>query len=227
MKAKSQKVEGGQNRIILLTDGAANLGNARPEELARLVEQMRQEGIAFDACGVGAEGLNDDILESLTRKGDGRYYFLDRPEDADEGFARQIAGALRPAAKNVKVQVNFNANRVGRYKLYGFEKHRLKKEDFRNDSVDAAEMAAEEAGNAVYQVEVLPEGSGEIGTVSVRVQDTNSGLMVEKKWTIPYDDGAPRLNEAEASMRLAASAAFLGERLKGSVVGGAGRDGAA
>ena len=87
-KATERMLEGAQNRIILLTDGAANLGNAEPEELAGLVEQMRQKGIAFDACGVGAEGLNDDVLEALTRKGDGRYYFLNRPEDADAGFAK-------------------------------------------------------------------------------------------------------------------------------------------
>ncbi len=218
-KASEQFLEGGQNRIVLLTDGAANLGNARPEELAELVERMRQQGIAFDACGVGAEGLNDEILESLTRKGDGRYYFLDRPEDADAGFAKQIAGALRPAARNVKVQVNFNPQRVGRYRLHGFQKHRLEKEDFRNDSVDAAELAAEEAGNAIYQLEVLPEGEGEIGTVSVRFQDTSTGQMVEKQWTIPYDASAPRLEDAEASLRLASGAALLGEKIKGSVIG--------
>ncbi|MDA7882511.1 von Willebrand factor type A domain-containing protein, partial [Akkermansiaceae bacterium] len=89
--AKQQYVEGAQNRIILLTDGAANLGDALPANLAKQVEQIRQADIAFDACGVGADGLNDDILSSLTKQGDGRYYFLDRPEDADEGFARQIA----------------------------------------------------------------------------------------------------------------------------------------
>ena len=218
-KASEQKLEGGQNRIVLVTDGAANLGNARPEGLVALVEKMRQQGIAFDACGVGADGYNDEILESLTRKGDGRYYFLDRPEDADSGFARQIAGALRPAARNVKVQVNFNPARVGRYKLYGFEKHRLKKEDFRNDSIDAAEMAAEEAGNAVYQVEVLPGGSGHIGTVSVRFQDTETDRMVEETWTILYQPQVPYLEEASSSLRLASGAALLGEKLKGTPIG--------
>ncbi|MFP6865868.1 MAG: von Willebrand factor type A domain-containing protein, partial [Roseibacillus sp.] len=218
-KAKEQMLEGGQNRIILLTDGAANLGNADPRDLAKLAENMRQQGISFDACGVGAEGLNDEILESLTRKGDGRYYFLDRPGDADAGFAKQIAGALRPAARNVKVQMNFNPNRVGRYRLYGFEKHLLKKEDFRNDSVDAAELAAEEAGNAIYQLELLPEGSGEIGTVSVRFQDTGSGRMIERIWTIPYEAQVPRLEDSAASIRLASGAALLGEKLKGSLIG--------
>ncbi len=214
-KAKEQFVEGGQNRIVLLTDGAANLGNARPESLAERVVALRQEGIAFDACGVGADGLNDAILEALTRKGDGRYYFLNRAADADESFVRQLAGALRPAAKNVKVQVIFNPERVTRYRLLGFEKHMLKKEDFRNDTVDAAEMAAAEAGVGLYEMEVNAAGQGDVGEVFVRFQDMATGEMVERSWTIPYDAGTPALDEATPSMQLAGTAAFLGMKLRG------------
>ena len=108
---------------------------------------------------------------------------------------------------------------MGRYKLHGFEKHRLRKEDFRDDSVDAGELAAEESGTAIYQVEVLPEGRGEIGTVSVRFQDTESGRMIERRWTIPYEAQVPRLEDSAASLRLAAGAAFLAEKLKGSPIG--------
>lgn len=218
-KAREQQAGNAQNRIVLLTDGAANLGDAEPESLARLVQSMRDAGIAFDAAGIGADGLNDEILEALTRKGDGRYYLLDRPEDADAGFARQIAGALRPAAKNVKVQVEFNAERVGRYKLLGFEKHRLEKEDFRDDSVDAAEMAAEEAGVAVYQFEPMAGGGGDVGSVSVRFRDMSTGRMVEKLWPIPYEPSAPRPEEAEPSMRIATAAALLAAKLKGEPLG--------
>lgn len=217
--AKRQHVNGAQSRVVLITDGVANLGNTIPEELAREVETMRQQGIAFDACGVGAEGLNDDILESLTRKGDGRYYFLNRPEDADAGFARQLAGALTPAAKNVKVQVVFNPQRVSRYRLLGFEKHRLKKEDFRNDKVDAAEMAAEEAGNAVYQIQVNPEGEGELGEVFVRFLDASIGRMVERSWPLPYEPQAKPFDMAAPSMQLAGTAAMLGEKLHGTDAG--------
>lgn len=217
--AKQQFVEGAQNRIILLTDGAANLGDALPKNLARQVARMRDAGIAFDACGVGADGLNDEVLTSLAKQGDGRYYFLDRPEDADEGFARQIAGALRPAAKNVKVQVIFNPERVSNFKLYGFEKHQLKKEDFRNDAVDAAEMAAEESGVALYHFQPLPEGRGDIGTVSVRFLDTATDQMVERTWTIPYQPDATSFSDANPALRLASVAGLFAERLKGSPVG--------
>jgi Mg-chelatase subunit ChlD len=213
--ATRQFDEGAINRIVLITDGAANLGDADPESLKERVIALRQRGIAFDACGVGADGLNDATLEALTRKGDGRYYFLDRPEDADANFVRQLAGSLRPAAKNVKVQVKFNPERVTRYRLAGFEKHRLEKEDFRNDKVDAAEMAAAESGNALYQFEADPAGSGDIGEVFVRFLDTDSGKMIERSWPIPYQKNPARLSEAKPSMQLAASAAFLGEKLKG------------
>ena len=213
--AKRQFDKSGQNRIVLLTDGAANLGDAEPESLSKRIVALRQAGIGFDACGVGADGLNDAVLEALTRDGDGRYYFLNRPQDADEGFVKQLAGALRPAAKNVKVQVKFNPDRVPRYRLLGFEKHILKKEDFRNDSVDAAEMASAEAGVAVYQYQVDPGGSGDVGEVFVRFQDMSTGEMVERSWPIPFDKRAPSFDEAAPALQLAGCAAFLGEKLRG------------
>jgi Mg-chelatase subunit ChlD len=218
-KAQEQRLDNAQNRIILLTDGAVNLGNANPDSLSRMIAKMRNAGIAFDAAGISAIGLNDEILEALTRQGDGRYYLLDSPDDADSGFVRQIAGALRPSAKNVKVQVEFNPKRVGRYKLLGFENRRLKKEDFRNDTVDAAEMAAAEAGVAMYQFEAKPDGEGDVGSVSVRFRDLSTGLMIEERWPIPYQPGAPRADQAAPSLRIASSAALFAAKLRGEPLG--------
>ena len=218
-KATEQQTTGAQNRIILLTDGAVNLGDADPESLSRMVTTMRDAGIAFDAAGISADGLNDEVLEALTRKGDGRYYLLDSFEDADDSFARQIAGALRPSASNVKVQVEFNPKRVGSYKLLGFEKHILKQEDFRNDKVDAAEMAAAEAGVALYQFEAKPDGEGDVGSVSVRFRDLSTGQMVENRWPIPYEADAPRPDQAAPSLRIATAAALLAAKLRGEPLG--------
>lgn len=212
-KAREHFLPDAQNRIVLLTDGAANLGDADPDRLAGYVNTMRQQGIAFDAAGIGADGLNDAILEALTRKGDGRYYLLDRPEDAGNNFAQQLAGAFRPAARNVKVQVWFNPERVRRYRLLGFEEHRLEKEDFRDDSVDAAELAAAEAGVALYQFEPMPEGNGDTGYVSVRFQDAATGQMIERRWPIPYEPNPSPFESAPSGIRLAASAAFLAAKL--------------
>lgn len=218
-KANSQQAPGVQNRVVLLTDGAVNLGNADPESLSKMVESMRSAGIAFDAAGISAEGLNDEVLEALTRKGDGRYYLLDGEESSGGRFAQQIAGALRPSASNVKVQIEFNPRRVGQYKLLGFEKHILQQQDFRNDAVDAAEMAAAEAGVAVYQVEAKPDGEGDIGSVSVRFRDLATGQMVEQRWPIPYEPNATRPDQASASLRLATAAAMLAARLRGEPLG--------
>ena len=172
--AERHQLATAQNRIVLFTDGAANLGDADPAHLAAKVKALRQKGIAFDIAGIAADDLNDGLLGELARNGNGRYYVVGKGA-GDDGIARQLAGAFRPAAENVKVQVHFNQERVARYKLIGFEKDRLKTEDFRNDAVDAAEMAAEEAGVAIYQVEPILGGSGELGDVSVRFRDTASG----------------------------------------------------
>jgi secreted protein with Ig-like and vWFA domain len=210
--AARHQAPGEQNRIVLFTDGAANLGNADPGRLAARVKALRQKGIAFDIAGIGADGLNDQLLGGLARHGNGRYYVVD---DKSDSFARQLAGAFRPAAENVKVQVRFNPERVGNYKLIGFEKDRLKTGDFRNDAVDAAELAAEEAGVAVYQVETLPEGSGEIGEVSVRFRDTANGEMVERKWTMPYESNSLPFDRATPSMQLAGLSMLAAEKLRG------------
>ena len=219
--AEARKSAGAQNRVVLFTDGAANLGNADPAQLAETVKGMRQAGLAFDVAGIGTSELNDRLLAELARHGNGRFYVVGATADANDGFARQLAGAFRPAAENVKVQVRFNPQRVGSYKLIGFEEHRLNKEDFRNDAVDAAELAAEEAGVALYQVEPLPTGTGELGEVSVRFRDAASGRMVERSWTIPYDSSAPAFDRAAPSLQLAGLALLAAEKLRGGPLGDA------
>lgn len=211
--AERYQLAGAQNRIVLFTDGAANLGDANPARLAGQVKAFRQKGLAFDIAGIGADGLNDRLLSGLARNGNGRYYVVG--DEKNDSFARQLAGAFRPAAENVKVQVNFNPQRVGKYRLIGFEKDLLKTEDFRNDAVDAAELAAEEAGVAIYQVEPLADGTGEIGEVSVRFRDAAGKEMIERTWTIPHESQAVAFDRATPSMQLAGLSLLAAEKLKG------------
>lgn len=211
--ALRHKLDGAQNRIVLFTDGAANLGDADPDRLAGRVKELRQQGLAFDIAGIGTNDTNDRLLGELARHGNGRYYLVG--ENTGASLAAQLAGAFRPAAENVKVQVKLNPERVGSYKLIGFEKDRLKTEDFRDDSVDAAELAADEAGVAIYQVETLPEGTGEIGEVSVRFRDTASGEMVERAWTIPHDPSTPAFDKADPKTQLATLALLAAQKLQG------------
>jgi len=203
----------GINRVVVLTDGAANLGDVEPESLKQKVEANRKQGIALDCFGIGWEGYNDDLLEVLSRNGDGRYGFINTPEEAATDFAAKLAGALKVAASDVKVQVEFNPSRVTSYRQIGYAKHQLTKEQFRDNAVDAAEIAAQEAGNALYTVEVNPGGSGAIGTVRVRYKVPGTSEYRELAWDVPYTGNAVSLDQSSPAMRLAATASAFSEWL--------------
>jgi Mg-chelatase subunit ChlD len=218
--AQRHLLANGVNRVVMLTDGAANLGNVDPESLKKTVESNRRQGVALDCFGVGWEGLNDDLLETLSRNGDGRYGFLNSPEEAASGFAQQLAGALRVAASDVKVQVEFNPKRVTAYRQIGYAKHQLTKEQFRDNSVDAAEIGAAEAGNALYTMEVNPQGEGPLATVRVRYRVPGTQDYREHAWEVPFNGAAPALEQAAPAMRLAATAAEFAEWLSDSAFAG-------
>jgi Mg-chelatase subunit ChlD len=206
----------GVNRVVLLTDGAANLGNVDPEALKQKVEANRKQGIALDCFGIGWEGYNDDLLEVLSRNGDGRYGFVNTPEEAATEFASQLAGALHVAASDVKVQVEFNLSRVTAYRQIGYAKHQLTKQQFRDNTVDAAEIAAAESGNALYVIEVNPRSDGPLGTVRVRYKVPGTSDYHEHEWTVPYTGNAVALEQASPAMRLSATASALSEWLVSS-----------
>jgi hypothetical protein len=204
------------NRVVLLTDGAANLGNVEPDSLKQKVEAHRKQGIALDCFGIGWEGFNDDLLEVLSRNGDGRYGFINSPAEAATEFAGQLAGALHVAASDVKVQVEFNPQRVNAYRQIGYAKHQLTKQQFRDNTVDAAELAAQEAGNALYTVELNPAGTGPLCTVRVRFKVPGTSDYREHAWDVPFAGNAVGLEQASTAMRLAATASAFSEWLVAS-----------
>ena len=206
----------GANRVVLLTDGAANLGNVNAAVLKAKVEAQRRQGIALDCFGIGWEDFNDDMLAELSGNGDGRYAFINTPEEAGTDFAAKLAGALQVAAQDVKVQVEFNPQRVTSWRQIGYAKHQLTKEQFRDNSVLAAEIAAQEAGNALYTVETKPDGIGPVATVYVRYKVPGTENVQEHSWEVPYAGNAPALEQASAAMRLAATASAFSEWLAGS-----------
>jgi Mg-chelatase subunit ChlD len=218
--AQKHFLTNGNNRVILLTDGAANLGNVNPAALKQKVESWRRKSVALDCFGVGWEGYNDDLLEVLSRNGDGRYGFLNNPAAAANDFAGQLAGALRVAASDVKAQVEFNPERVVAYRQIGYEKHQLTKEQFRDNTVDAAEIGAAESGTVLYSIEVNPQGTGPLGTARVRFKVPGTGRYKEREWLLPFDPAVPSLDQAYPSMRLAAVAAAFAEWLARSPYAG-------
>lgn len=207
------------NRVVLLTDGAANLGNVEPKALKAKVEGFRKQGIALDCFGIGWEGLNDDLLEQLSRNGDGRYGFVNTPEEAASEFVGQLAGALRVAASDVKMQVEFNPRRVTAYRQIGYAKHQLTKEQFRDNKVDAAEIGAAESGNALYVIETNPNGEGPIATVRARFRIPQTSDYREHEWIVPFGS-AVELGQANPALRLSAGAAAFSEWLASSPFAG-------
>ena len=214
--ARRHYLANGMNRVVLLTDGAANLGDVNPADLKQKVEAQRKQGIALDCFGIGFEDYNDDLLEQLSRNGDGRYAFINTAEDAGKEFAAKLAGALQVAASDVKVQVEFNPQRVISWRQIGYAKHQLTKEQFRDNTVDAAEIAAQEAGNALYTVETKADGNGPIATVRVRYKVPGTTDYRERSWDVAYTGNAVALEQSSAAMKLAATASAFSEWLASS-----------
>jgi hypothetical protein len=113
----------------------------------------------------------------------------------------------------VKTQVEFNPRRVTAFRQLGYARHQLTKEQFRDNTVDAAEIAASEAGNALYVIQVNPEGDGPLGVVRVRYKTPDTGAYLEREWTLPYQPQVLSLEQASPAMRLAGVAGAFGEFL--------------
>jgi Ca-activated chloride channel family protein len=150
-------IKGGVNRVILATDGDFNVGTTSEGDLVRLIQEKAKSGVFLSVLGVGDDNLNDSMMQKLADKGNGNYAYLDSVEEAKKILVRQINGTLVTIAKDVKVQVEFNPARVASYRLIGYEKRLLHKEDFNNDKIDAGEIGAGHTVTALY--EVVPAGA--------------------------------------------------------------------
>ena len=151
-------INGGVNRVILATDGDFNIGVTNQGDLIRLIEAKAKTGVFLSVLGVGTDNLKDSTMQKLADKGNGNYAYLDSIDEARKVLVQQINGTLMTIAKDVKIQVEFNPARVASYRLIGYEKRLLRKEDFNNDKVDAGEIGAGHTVTALY--EIVPAGAG-------------------------------------------------------------------
>jgi Ca-activated chloride channel family protein len=151
-------IKGGVNRVILATDGDFNIGVTNQGDLIRLIEKKAKSGVFLSVLGVGTDNLKDSTMQKLADKGNGNYAYLDSIDEARKVLVQQVNGTLMTIAKDVKIQVEFNPVRVASYRLIGYEKRMLRKEDFNNDKVDAGEIGAGHTVTALY--EIVPAGSG-------------------------------------------------------------------
>ncbi len=150
-------IKGGVNRVILATSGDFNVGVTSQGELVRLAEEKAKGGVFLTVLGVGDDNLNDSTMQQLADKANGNYAYLDSLDEARKVLLEQMNGTLVTIAKDVKVQVEFNPLYVASYRLIGYEKRFLRKEDFKSNKIDAGEIGAGHTVTALY--EVVPRGT--------------------------------------------------------------------
>lgn len=155
--AKEQFIEGGNNRVILATDGDFNVGVSSQGSLKKLIEKKRQEKIFLTVLGFGFGNLKDNHLETLADAGNGNYAYIDNLNEAKKVFINEITGTLFTIAKDVKIQLAFNPSTVKSYRLIGYENRLLATEDFADDRKDAGELGAGHSVTAIYEIIPMQE----------------------------------------------------------------------
>ncbi len=184
--AEKHMIEGGNNRIIMASDGDLNVGISSSSELKTYIEEKRDQGVYLSVLGFGTGNYRDDRMEALADNGNGVYYYIDGESEAEKVFGTDLMGTLYTVAKDVKLQIEFNADWVGEYRLIGYDNRVLDKEDFENDRKDAGEVGASHQVTVVYEIK-LKESDMDTGI-------PKSLMTFRVRYKNP-DEEASRLNE--------------------------------
>ncbi len=234
--ARQNFLKRGNNRVILATDGDFNVGISSEGELLRLIEEERRDNIFLSVLGFGTGNYKDAKMEKLADRGNGNFSYIDGIQEARKVLGEQMAGTLYTIAKDVKIQVEFNAAVVKSYRLIGYENRLLNKEDFKDDKKDAGELGAGHTVTALYEL-VLNSTSADAHTVdSLKYQSTHIKLesfrtdelltvqlrykfpadTVSVLMTTPVKKGIEHLEDASRNIKFASAAAMFGMILRES-----------
>nr|WP_256474592.1 von Willebrand factor type A domain-containing protein [Flavobacterium sp. NRK1] len=154
--AEENFAKGGNNRVILATDGDFNVGASSNTDMQTLIEAKRKSGVFLTCLGYGMGNYKDSKLETLADKGNGNYAYIDTMQEADRYLNKEFKGSMYAIAKDVKIQIEFNPKHVQSYRLIGYENRKLRDEDFANDAIDAGELGSGHTVTALY--EIIPVG---------------------------------------------------------------------
>lgn len=208
--------EDGVNRVVLCTDGDFNVGLSG-NRLVNLVASWRDKGIFLTTLGFGSEFTQDAFMEQLADNGNGNYGFIDTHNEATRMLGDNLVSTLQVVAKDTKVQVEFDADVVERWRLIGYENRVLDNEDFANDAVDAGDIGAGHAVVALYEVDLAPGATvGDVAEVRLRYKEPDANESTEHSWTLPAEARHTSLDAASADLRFAAGVAEFAEILRQS-----------
>jgi len=154
--AQENFIKGGNNRVILATDGDFNVGGSSNTDMQTLIEEKRKSGVFLTCLGFGMGNYKDSKMEILSDKGNGNYAYIDNIQEANRFLGKEFKGSMFAIAKDVKIQIEFNPKHVQAYRLIGYENRKLRPEDFKNDAIDAGELGSGHTVTALY--EIIPTG---------------------------------------------------------------------
>lgn len=234
--AQENFIKGGNNRVILATDGDFNVGSYSNSDMQSLIEDKRKSGVFLTCLGFGMGNYKDSRMEVLANKGNGNYAYIDNIQEANRFLGKEFKGSMFAIAKDVKIQIEFNPKHVQSYRLIGYENRKLRAEDFVNDTIDAGELGSGHTVTALY--EIIPTGvessyagttaplrytksdqdysgySNELATVKFRYKkpDGNSSLEIVKT----IENNAKALSAASEDLKFSAAVAWFGLKLRDS-----------
>lgn len=183
--AEVHKIDGGNNRIILATDGDFNVGISNKNQLKDYVFGMRESGIYLSVLGVGMFNTRDSIMETLAENGNGNYAYLDSVTEARKVLVQELGGTFNVVAKDAKAGVIFNSDVVESYRLIGYENKMMSEEEFDDQKKDAGEIGSGHTVTAVYEIQLKEGAAGDVATVEVRYKnpDNDESKSVSKTYT--------------------------------------------
>ncbi len=213
---------GVESRVIVLSDGDANVGRSSHAEILATIASKVKEGVTLSTIGFGMGNYKDETMEQLANKGNGNNFYIDGLSQAKRVFQQQLGSTLEVVAQDVKLQVDFDPTRVARYRLIGYENRDVADHDFRNDAVDAGEIGAGHQVTAVYEVELQPVITADIKandsllTVRVRHKEPKGTKASEQAFTFASAGIARSFATAPDDLRFAFAAAAFADVLRGA-----------
>lgn len=204
------------NRIVICSDGDANVGRTSPDEILKTIEGYVKEGITVSTIGFGMGNYKDTMMERFADKGNGNYFYIDTFDQARRVFVDELTGTLQVIAKDVKIQVEFNPAAVSQYRLIGYENRDVADEDFRNDRVDGGEIGAGHRVTALYELELAHNPAPKLATVRLRYKQPEGQSSQEVLAEFATSRIPAQFAQTSEDFRFAVAVAAFAEVLRGS-----------